>query len=268
MLTFPAGLPGFDGQTLFTVVEKPELAPIVFLQSLNSPELCFLAAPVGAVEPQLCLGADSRGSRTSRLWIPRANPYPTSTVLSLALVCAPENGPLTANLLAPVVINLHTRIAVQAVRRGRALFSPAPYCLTEAERMLVIRRRPRRNAGDRREIRDRNSGRQRLAGQAGHPRAQVRDGAAQGNPAHARPEPRLGARSFSAAVERASARSLKKPLALADKPYVIRKPGKDSPADQNSRREYRGFYINTNIASLQAQNYLQPNASLPEPDHQ
>jgi len=35
-------------------------------------------------------------------------------ILCLAILCAPENGPLTANLLAPV--NLATRIAVLAVR--------------------------------------------------------------------------------------------------------------------------------------------------------
>jgi len=37
-------------------------------------------------------------------------------ILCLAILCAPENGPLTANLLAPVIVNLATRIAVQAVR--------------------------------------------------------------------------------------------------------------------------------------------------------
>ena len=37
-------------------------------------------------------------------------------ILCLAILCAPENGPLTANLLAPVIVNLATRIAVLAVR--------------------------------------------------------------------------------------------------------------------------------------------------------
>ena len=38
-------------------------------------------------------------------------------ILPLAILCAPENGPPTANLLAPVVVNLKASVAAQAVRR-------------------------------------------------------------------------------------------------------------------------------------------------------
>ena len=115
VLTFPAGLPGFDGQPLFTLVEKPELAPIVFLQSLNTPDLCFLSAPVSAIDPDYSLSLTSEDLERLAL-DPARQPVLNVEVLSLALLCAPENGPLTANLLAPIVINLHTRVAVQAVR--------------------------------------------------------------------------------------------------------------------------------------------------------
>jgi flagellar assembly factor FliW len=40
-----------------------------------------------------------------------------SEVLCLAIVSAQTDGTLTANLLAPVVINLNTRVGVQAVRQ-------------------------------------------------------------------------------------------------------------------------------------------------------
>jgi flagellar assembly factor FliW len=43
-------------------------------------------------------------------------PAPGREVLCLALLCSPESGPVTANLLAPVVVNLATRAAVQAIR--------------------------------------------------------------------------------------------------------------------------------------------------------
>lgn len=118
VLQFPAGLPGFDGHNFFAVVEKPELSPIVFLQSLNSPELCFMAAPVAAIDPDypLTLSSDDR----ERLALDPAEPTVTQAgVISLALLSAPQNGQLTANLLAPVVINLNNRLAVQAVRTDR-----------------------------------------------------------------------------------------------------------------------------------------------------
>jgi flagellar assembly factor FliW len=115
VLTFPAGLPGFEGHTVFIIVEQPELAPIVFLQSLNTPELCFPAAPVAAIDPGYSPGLTRED--LERLGLdPGRQPVPNVEVLSLALLCAPENGPLTANLLAPVVINVQTHTAVQAVR--------------------------------------------------------------------------------------------------------------------------------------------------------
>jgi flagellar assembly factor FliW len=41
VLSFVSGPPGFVDQTRFTLVERPELAPVVLLQSLDSAELCF-----------------------------------------------------------------------------------------------------------------------------------------------------------------------------------------------------------------------------------
>jgi flagellar assembly factor FliW len=115
VLTFPAGLPGFDGQPLFTLVGQPELAPVVFLQSLNAPELCFLAAPVLAIDAHYILALTRED--LERLGLdPLRQPVLNVNVLCLALLCTPENGPVTANLLAPIVVNLDTRIAAQAVR--------------------------------------------------------------------------------------------------------------------------------------------------------
>jgi flagellar assembly factor FliW len=96
-------------------VEQPEFSPIVRLQSLDSEGLCLWAAPVSAINPAYSLefspddarvlGVDARQlSATAR------------EILCLAILCALENGPLTANLLAPVIVILATRIAVQAVR--------------------------------------------------------------------------------------------------------------------------------------------------------
>lgn len=118
VLQFPAGLPGFDGQKQFMVVEKPEWTPIVFLQSLNTPELCFMAAPVEAVHPGYAL--DLTREDLERLGLDPSQPPPHDAgLLPLALLSAPEHGPLTANLLAPVVINWRARRAVQSVRADR-----------------------------------------------------------------------------------------------------------------------------------------------------
>ena len=115
VLRFAAGPPGFEDQTCFALVEQPEMTPVVFLQSLSRAELCFLAAPVGTLLKDYDLAMTREDIERLGLNGSR-QPTPGEEVLCLALLCAPENGPVTANLLAPVVVNLQTRTAVQAVR--------------------------------------------------------------------------------------------------------------------------------------------------------
>src|SRR5690242_7607025 len=49
---FPSGLPGFEDQIAFLFIDQPQNRPLVFMQSLINPCLCFLALPVLAVDPQ------------------------------------------------------------------------------------------------------------------------------------------------------------------------------------------------------------------------
>lgn len=120
-LEFPHGLPGLECSRRFVLMEKPEISPIVCLQSLDSEDLRLWAAPVSAIDPEYSLELSSDDARTLGLDATlgadrrRLSEVARGT-LCLAILCAPENGPLTANLLAPVVVNLATRIAVQAVR--------------------------------------------------------------------------------------------------------------------------------------------------------
>jgi flagellar assembly factor FliW len=115
VVSFPSGLPGFEHETRFVLLERPEWTPIVFLQSLHGADLCFLAAPVGTLDPGYSLSVTREDLQKLSLNEER-QPNSDEQVLCLALLCAPENGPLTGNLLAPVVVNLRNRIAVQAVR--------------------------------------------------------------------------------------------------------------------------------------------------------
>jgi flagellar assembly factor FliW len=55
-LHFPNGLPGFEDQKRFVLLEKENLTPIVLLQSLQTPSLCFLAISVHAVDPGYQIG--------------------------------------------------------------------------------------------------------------------------------------------------------------------------------------------------------------------
>ncbi len=112
ILHFPSGLPAFEGLSRFLLIEHPGTAPLVFLQSLESPDVCLPAVPVKAVDPnyELALTAEDVETLDTGAAPEEAN------LGCLAVVSVPATGPATANLLAPVVVNWRTRIAVQSVR--------------------------------------------------------------------------------------------------------------------------------------------------------
>jgi len=112
-LEFPRGLPGFDSRKRFVAVRFVESDPLVYLQSLEDPGLCFITAPVQAVDPKYRLKISSED--IEQLGLPLARqPRIGEDVLALTVVSIRESGP-TANLLAPVLVNLQNRKAVQAV---------------------------------------------------------------------------------------------------------------------------------------------------------
>ena len=110
VITFPHGMPGFESETLFVPIEREASKPVLFLQSLVTPKLCFITLPVESIEP----GYDLRVSEED-LELIGATGGMSASLRCLAVVCTGHPRP-TANLLGPVVINLETHQAVQAVR--------------------------------------------------------------------------------------------------------------------------------------------------------
>lgn len=113
---FPQGLPGFEIETRFVLMETPERAPLVFLQSITRASLCFLAFPILVVDShyELAIAAEdleALGLDTDR------QPGWSGDVIVLALVCLRDEFLPTANLMAPVVLNVKTRCGLQAIRR-------------------------------------------------------------------------------------------------------------------------------------------------------
>lgn len=109
LLVFPEGLPGFEHERRFARFEPERYAPLIFLQSASTPELCFLAAPVETIDPSYKLDAEAEELRAIH----------ATGVDVMVLLTAREGSPATANLLAPIAIDGKSRLAVQAVRRDR-----------------------------------------------------------------------------------------------------------------------------------------------------
>lgn len=113
---FPQGLPAFEEEHRFVLIEIPENAPLVFLQSLRQPELCFLAFPILVADREYHLGVCREDLETLELDRGR-QPKLGSEVLVLALVSLHDGFSATANLMAPIVLNLKTHRGVQAIRQ-------------------------------------------------------------------------------------------------------------------------------------------------------
>ena len=113
VLTFPFGLPGFGEETKFLSIQHPKTAPVVFLQSLARPELCFVTLPVQAIDANYRLQMSS--DDLERLGFGE-QPRIGEQVTALVMLCCHENGAATVNLLGPVVIRNDTRQALQAIR--------------------------------------------------------------------------------------------------------------------------------------------------------
>ena len=112
---FPAGLPGFEEERRFVPIEHAASKPIVFLQSLNRPSLCFITLPVLAVRGDFSLAISAEDLRTLELPEKR-QPAIGAEVLCLAILSVAEGHMPTANLLAPVVVNLKTRRGLQSIQ--------------------------------------------------------------------------------------------------------------------------------------------------------
>lgn len=114
VLNFPLGLFGFETETRFLLIENPAVRPIVFLQSLSTPQLCFLTLPVFVVDQgyKLAISADD----LALLELPAGRqPRIGEDVACLAIISVQENKPTTANLLAPVVVSLRSNKAAQTI---------------------------------------------------------------------------------------------------------------------------------------------------------
>lgn len=109
VLEFPLGLPGFEHRKRFLLVERPDLWPLVLLQSVDDAALRFLTMPVHTIDPAYHLSVSADDLKAIEVRGPEK-------LLALAIVCLRENQPATANLLGPVVINQSANRGVQSVR--------------------------------------------------------------------------------------------------------------------------------------------------------
>jgi flagellar assembly factor FliW len=115
VIHFPEGIPAFDTETHFVMIQQESTAPVLFLQSLQRADLVFMTVPAGLVDPSYRGSPGPEDIET--LELPAGGePEEGKQVLTLAIVTVGEDRIATANLMSPVIVNLATRRALQSVQ--------------------------------------------------------------------------------------------------------------------------------------------------------
>jgi len=114
-MVFPDGIPAFEQEKRFLALCQPINEPLVFLQSLANPDLCFATLPALSACPGYQLSMAPEDLDALSLEKDR-QPAIGGEVLCLTILSIEENAPPTANLLAPIVVNLRTLRGCQAIQ--------------------------------------------------------------------------------------------------------------------------------------------------------
>lgn len=126
VLYFPEGLPGFENLNQFVLLQDEDLQPMVLLTSLGEPKICLPVVPVQHLQPdyRLQLGQEDR----SLLRFPGEAVLGHNVLCLVVLNLGDGTQPATANLLAPIVINVETWTAKQVIQADSLYPAAAEVC--------------------------------------------------------------------------------------------------------------------------------------------
>lgn len=114
VIVFPAGIPPFVASTRFVLMSDDKRRPLLFLQSVDEENLCFITIPIRVLEADYQLSIEEDDLHLLD-WTQDRSPS-IDDLSCFAILTIPETGPATANMLAPVLIDTRKQLGVQAVR--------------------------------------------------------------------------------------------------------------------------------------------------------
>ncbi len=127
LVVFPWGLPGFDHLKTFAVLSLSNQDHLVWLQSLEDVDVAIPAADPWVFFPSY----DPKIPAFARLSLDldKAEDF---TILGIVVV--PEHGQMYMNLMAPVLVNLRSRVARQVALEigGYSVATPIPSLIEAA----------------------------------------------------------------------------------------------------------------------------------------
>jgi len=106
-ISIPRGLFGFEDQTDYVIFDA-EQEPFYWLQSVDVREIAFILINPFLFRQDYELNIESEELADLGIDSPEK-------ALVFAIVTVPEEGPVTANLQGPLIINKDTKVAKQAI---------------------------------------------------------------------------------------------------------------------------------------------------------
>ena len=110
IIHFGTGIPAFEEEREFLIIPYEEGSPYVFLQSVKTPELAFLMTMPLIFFPDYEFTIDDDVEKELGLTSPEE-----VVIYAILTLAGAEIRDLTANLMAPIVVNVATRRAKQIV---------------------------------------------------------------------------------------------------------------------------------------------------------
>lgn len=108
IVRFPSGLPGFEACRGFLILASDDAAPLQRLHSVDGPPASFLAIDPALVMP-------TYRCELSEMDRQRLGATEASVLLWLALLMIEEDGTVTVNLRAPLVVNPERMLGCQVM---------------------------------------------------------------------------------------------------------------------------------------------------------
>lgn len=108
IITFPEGVPGFEDKR-FILLTPEDTAPFCWLQSVDSPEVAFVVS-----EPSVFL-PDYKPEIPDSVYQELECTADDEILILVVLVIPEDIKKMTANLAAPIVINVEKRLAKQEI---------------------------------------------------------------------------------------------------------------------------------------------------------
>lgn len=122
VVNFPAGVIGFANERRFVLIPHKNSSYLAWLQSATTPALAFPVVSAHAFGTDYA-DVSIEAAKVAGVGV-QAEEYAVMVIL-----CAPQAQPATVNLLAPVVVNLQTRLGAQVILQDNRYTTREPFVL-------------------------------------------------------------------------------------------------------------------------------------------